>query len=144
MASGKSNYLSNALLNHTLGGNTGGQSYTAPATVYIALWTATLSASSTGSTAGEVSGSGYARVAVANTTAQWAATSTEQKTNVNSIAFPANSGANGAWGTITYMAICDAATNGNILYFGALTASKNPNASDVPTFTASSIVITEA
>lgn len=141
MAGGKSNYLSNALLNHVLGGSTGGESYTTPSTVYVGLWTAALSAASTGSTAGEVSGTGYARAAVSNTTTSFAHTSSQSKTNVSPIAFPQ---AGGAWGTITNFAVLDAVSAGNVLYWGPLSASVSPVLNDVPTFAASQLTVTES
>jgi len=141
----KSDYLENKYLDWLLRG----QTFTPPATVYIALYTANPSDSGGGT---EVSGGSYARVAVASSLANWAGTqgagttaassgSGGQTSNNNVITFPAPT-AN--WGVITGMAIMDAASGGNELYWSALTANKTVNNGDAaPTFPAGSLTITE-
>ena len=62
--------------------------------------------------------------------------------NINEQAFAAASG--GSWGTVTHFAIFDAATAGNLLFHGILTASKTVNDGDVFRFTATSLSITLA
>ncbi len=109
----KSDYLENALLDHVLGGG----DYTRPATVYVGLWTAALDDTSDGSTAGEVSGGSYARVAVTNNATNWPAAASGAKSNGTAITFPQ---ATADWGTVTYFAILDAATAGNVLYWRVL------------------------
>jgi hypothetical protein len=108
--SGVSDYLENQLLDHLLGRTT----YTAPATVYVGLWSVALSDASTGSTAGEVSGGGYSRVAVTNDTNQWPAASGGLKANASSVVFPS---ATSNWGTVRTVAILDAPSAGNLLFF---------------------------
>ena len=115
MASGLSDYFEDAVLAHLFGG----VALTNPATHYIGLWTATLSDSSTGSTAGEPSGGSYARVAVTNNTSNWDTVSGGATANTNLIAFPM---ATAAWGTITYVGICDASSAGNMIAWGQLTS----------------------
>ncbi len=102
-------YLEAALLNHVFR-NT---AYASPATVYVGLFTA-----APGETGGgtEVSGGAYARQA-----ATFGAPSGGQVSNSADINFPV---ATANWGTITHIAIFDAVTAGNMLVYGALSASK--------------------
>lgn len=139
MAGSKSNYLSIKLLDHVLGDT----AYTAPATVYIGLWTSGLEDEATGSTSGQPSGGSYARAAVTNNTTNWpnaTGTTTALKQNGTSIAFPT---ATGAWGTITQFALLDAATLGDILFWGTLTTSKIIGNGDTASFSAFALSITE-
>lgn len=127
-----SNYLENKLQDHVLGG----PDYARPATVYVALFTA--DPGETGAT-GEVSGGSYARAAVTNNSTNWPAASGGVKSNGTTITFPT---ATASWGTITHMAIFDAATAGNMLYHGALSASKTVGNGDTFDFPAGNISIT--
>ena len=132
----KSNYLENKLLDYVFGKT----AFDPPGTIYAGLWTATLDDASTGATAGEVAGSGYARVAIVNGTADWDAASGGTKSNTNVVNF----GTAGAdWGTVTDFALLDANSEGNILYFGALTASKVISNGDSATIAAGALDITE-
>lgn len=131
-----SDYLEAAVLNATLRG----VAYTSPTTVYVSAHTAapTDAAPSTG----ESGGTSYARVAVTASTANWAAPSTGGLTdNVNAITFP-TAGSN--WGTITHVAVWDAASAGNCLYHGALTTSKAVNTGDTLQIAAGALDITLA
>jgi hypothetical protein len=99
-----------------------GVAFTAPAT-YIALFTAAPSDAGGGT---EVSGGSYARVLVNPTggaSPTWdACTATGGLiTNTHAITFAQ---ATAAWGTVTHIGIFDALTVGNLLWHGALTASK--------------------
>lgn len=137
MASGKSAYLSNAMLNGVLGGS----AFSLPGTVYIALSTAAFTASATGSAMTEVSGSGYTRVAVTNNSANWPAASGGSKSNGAVFTFPA---ASGAWGTVTSMYIVDAVSGGNALYGADLTASRVVNSGDTASFASGAVVVQES
>ncbi len=76
----------------------------------------------------EVTGTSYARVAVAASTAQWSAHgATGPASNVNAITFPQ---AGGSWGTASHAFIADASSGGNLLYYQALSASKAIAAND--------------
>lgn len=101
-------YLENKLLDHSLGTNT----FTKPTAVYLGLFTA---APGEGGGGTEVSGGGYARQAVT-----FAAASGGTTSNSADITFPT---ATANWGTITHVALFDASTGGNMLYYGALTSS---------------------
>lgn len=138
MASGKSNYLRNAIVDLVLGQGT----FVPPATVYVALSTAAWSASTTGTTlaASEPSGSGYERVAVTNTSSVWPAAAAGSKSNSSAIAFP---NALGSWGAIQSFYVVDAATGGNVLYGGDLYTARTIQAGDLATFGAGQLNVTE-
>jgi hypothetical protein len=129
----KSNYLENAILNHVLGG----QTYTPPATVYVALFTVAPGEAGGGT---EVSGGGYSRVAVANNTTNWPTTTSGQKSNANAITFPQ---ATANWGTIVAWGLFDAATGGNLLYYGDVSPSRAVNSGDTAQFAAGALTFTE-
>jgi len=113
---------------------------TGPTNLYFALLTAAPSDTGGGT---EVTGGSYARVTVAANTTNFdntqqanttAVSSGNTGTTRNSIAvtFPAPS-AN--WGVVSHFAIYDASTTGNLLFWGALTASKTINNGDAaPSF----------
>lgn len=118
--SAASNYLENKLLDHTL--RYGTAPYTGVSTVYIGLFT---SADSTGATAAnleagtltnEVSGNNYSRQS-----ATFDAASGGSSSNSGNITFTASGG---NWGTITHVAVMDASTTGQVLFYGALTTAK--------------------
>lgn len=136
MAGSKSNYLENAILNAVLGG----PSFSLPGTVHIALSSAAYSESATGASMTELSGAGYSRVAVTNNATNWPAASGGQKSNGTAITFGV---ATGDWLTIQSFYICDAATNGNILYGGDLATARTVLSGDSCSFGIGAIVITE-
>ncbi len=120
-----SDYLENAVIDQLFRG----QAFAAPANLYIALFTAAPTAAGGGT---EVSGGGYARAAVASSLANWAGTQgagtvaassgTSGTTSNNAqINFPTPTA---AWGTVVAMGIFDAATGGNLLFFGNLSQSQ--------------------
>jgi len=129
MADAKTDYLEDALLNHVLR-NT---SYTSPATVYVALYTVAPTDVGGGT---EVSGFGYARQAVT-----FAAPVSGTCANSGAVTFPQASG--GAWGTIVAMGIFDAATSGNLLYYGNLTTAKVVGDGDQISFPNGSLTVSE-
>lgn len=102
--------------------------FSKPAGVYVALYTAAPTDAGGGT---EVSGGGYARVQHGPSDATWTAPTTGGLTqNIGDVEFPSPVGAN--WGTVTHFGIFDAATVGNLVYWGALTASKVINDGDGP------------
>lgn len=138
MSGSKSDYLEAKLLDHVLGATT----YTPPSTVYIALFTASPSDSG-GGTEVSTSGTSYARVAVTNNTTNWpnaSGTSPTSKSNGTTFTFPT---ATADWGTIVAMAIFDASTSGNMLYWATLNASKLVSNGDTASFSNSTITVTE-
>lgn len=114
MADNKTDYLEAALLNHVLRGSTGGTAFTQPAAIYIALYTVGPSDTG-GGTEVSSSGTGYARQQVT-----FGAPSGGACANTNDIVFPKSLA---AWGTVTHFALLDAASGGNMLYHGPLSAS---------------------
>lgn len=129
----KSNYLENILLDEVLGGD----DYTPPATVYIALFTSAPSDSGGGT---EVSGGSYARVAVTNNATNWPAASAGVKQNGTDVTFAQ---ATAGWGTVVAFAVFDAGSSGNMLYWGALTASRTVAINDTVSFPTGSLTFTE-
>lgn len=116
-ASGKSNYLISKLLNQIFNAT----AYTFPSTSYFRLWTTTLTAASTGSSGTEAAYTSYAAVAETNNATNFSTSSSGSAiTNNVAITWPANTGASE---TETFLAICDASTAGNILYWGSITST---------------------
>lgn len=126
MADAKSNYLENLVLDWVLGGSTP----TRPAARYLALFTA-----APGETGGgtEATGGSYARQTVAFAAA--ASGSSSNSADVNFTGMPA--------ATITHFGIFDASTAGNLLYYGAFTASKTVNSGDTLTVPSGSLTVSE-
>jgi hypothetical protein len=126
-----SNYLEDALINHILRNTP----YTSPGTsIYVALFTGDPLEDASGP---EVSGGSYARVQVT----AWDAPVDGLTQNTNEIAFPQ---ATAVWGLITHVAIFDAATLGNMLFKGALTASKQIDSGDTFKFPAGDLDVSLA
>lgn len=132
----KSDYLENEILDHILGG----ADYSRPATLYLALLTAAPTDASTGSTITEATYTGYARVAITNNATNFPAASGGAKSNGTEIAFAE---CTAGTSTVTHWALLDAATLGNILYWGALTTSKDISTGDTPKVAVGDLDITE-
>ena len=132
MAGSKTDALEARILDHLFKG-AATPALAALSTVYVALYTAVPSDGGAGT---EVTGSGYARVAVA--AAAWTRTGSSISNNAE-VAFPQVTGS--AYTAVGW-AIMDAATVGNQLYWGD-TASTTMNVGDVPRFAPSAITITE-
>lgn len=138
-----SNYLENKLVDFLFRG----VSYTPPATLYVALCTSAPTDSSTGSTITEVTGGNYARQAITSNASNWfttggdnAATSSGTNgTTGNSVAILWNSATWSA--TVTDVAICDALTGGNVLFYSTLQASKTIAVTDSLSFAINSLTI---
>ena len=110
-----SDFLELKILEHTLGIT----EYTQPSTVYLALFTTDPTDAGTGT---EVSGGGYARQSIA-----WNTPASGATTNSADVTFPQ---ATGNYGTVTHIGIYDASSAGNLLYHGALSASKSVETND--------------
>lgn len=141
--SAASNYLEDKLLDHTL--RYGTAPYTAPSTVYVALFSDSGSAASaalesgtsgTGSTADwgyfEINNGSYIRQSV--TFAAAGATTTGTITTNATVSFPvatADYDTAGATGNVvTHIALMDAQSGGNVLFYGTLTTSKTVSSGD--------------
>lgn len=86
------------------------------------------------------SGTNYARKAVArNVTTNWDAPASRATQNTNAITFNTPSG---SWGTVSHFGIFDAATSGNLLFYGSLSQSKTIGGTDpAPSFAAGALDI---
>jgi hypothetical protein len=120
----------------------GKQSYTVPSTIYAGICTGCTSA---GVVTGEptIGSYGYTRVAVTNSdiSTTWGAASSGVKANANStIQFGTVTGT--AWGTLTVLFFSDAASGGNILWYGNLTSSLVTAVGMTPYIAANNLTIT--
>lgn len=125
-------YLADALLNETLRAT----NFAPPATVYLALFTS--NPGEGGSQTGEVTGGSYARQAVTFGVPVDNAPNGRKCTNSSTVTFPT---ATANWGVITHVGIMDASSAGNMLYYGALDASKTINATDTFSMPAGNLVV---
>lgn len=119
---GISNYGAQQILQHILKI----AAMTVPTHIYIAASTA--DPTRTGSGLAEPVGNAYARVQMDNWTWNGGALRAE---DASIIQFPT---ATGSWGTITYVAIYDAASGGNLLFSAALQSAKTINSGDTLSF----------
>ena len=124
-----SNYLENKVLDYVLRD----QADWAPAAVYLSLHTADPTDAGTGA---ECSGGSYARQAITFNAAHATAgtidnSSVEEFTNMPAC-------------TVSHIGVWDAASSGNLLFFGAVTASKAVGAGDTISLSAGSLDITLA
>ena len=124
------NYLETKILDHIVGKT----SYTMP-TVYVGLSTADPTDGASG--LAEPSSGSYARVATAG--GDWNAAASGAIDNANEITFPE---ATGSWGTITHLALFDAASGGNMIAHGALASSTAVENGDIASFAAGALDIT--
>lgn len=115
--SAASDYLENKLLDHTLR-NT---AFAQPSALYLGLFTADTGLEANSPSA-EVSGGSYARKTVT-----FAAASSGSAATNASVTFDT---ATANWGTITHVAVMDASTSGNVLFWGAVTTSKTIESGD--------------
>jgi hypothetical protein len=111
-----SNYLENALINGTLRATT----FTAPANIYVGLFTSDPTDAGTGS---EVSGGSYARKEIT-----FAAPNNGVTESNADVTFDT---ATASWGTISFVALYDALTGGNLLYHTALDIPKVIDTNDI-------------
>lgn len=132
MAGSKTDAFEARLLDHIFkGGAT--PALSALSTVYVAMYTAVPSDPAAGT---EVSGSGYARQAVA--AAGWTRTTSSIANNAE-VAFPQVTGS--AY-TVVGWAIMDALSAGNQLYWGDCTSTVM-NVGDIPRFAPSALTVSE-
>lgn len=106
----KSDFLENALLNHVLGGG----DYARPANVFLGLFTVAPTDAGGGT---EVSGGSYARRSVTNNSTNFPAASGGSKSLAVQQDFVQ---ATADWGTVVAFGLFDAASSGNLLYWGWL------------------------
>jgi len=128
---GFSNYLRNELLDHLFGKDT----YSSPSNIYVALSTTAPSGDGSGVT--EPSGNGYARASTDS--ADWSSASSFEIQNTSEISFPESTG---SWGTITHFVLYDAASGGNMLAYGSLSASQSVAAGKTARFSSGALSVT--
>ena len=140
-----SDYLENKLIDHVFRGT----AYSAPPTLYLGLLTSAASDVGGGTEVSSLT-STYARVPMVANTTLWSGTNAYGFTGTSSgtsgntaniipITFASP---NTNWGLVTSFGIYDAATAGNLLFYGNLNISKNINNGDAaPSFTANSLII---
>jgi hypothetical protein len=111
-----SDYAENELLDHLLG--TG--AYTMPTTVYVGLSTGSFGDDNSGT---ELTGNNYSRQSIS-----FGAAASGTASNDAAVEFSA---ATGSWGVVSHFGLFDAASAGNLLIHGALTASKTIETGDI-------------
>jgi hypothetical protein len=120
--SAASNYLENKVLDHVLTAT----AYTQPAARYLGLFKNTSGNAAAnlenGTLTDEISGGAYGRQIVA-----FAAASNGTSATNATVTFPA---ATANWGTVTHVAVMDAASAGNVLFWGAVTTPKTIETGD--------------
>jgi hypothetical protein len=122
-AGSKSFYLSNKVIGEYFGG----VAFAAPANVYLALCTTTPTDASTGTSIVETDYASYARTQIGtgnNQTDAWNAptgSTTATVTNKNAITAPTATGP--STNPLLAVAVCDAATVGNMLVWGTITST---------------------
>lgn len=136
-----SNYLADKVLNHVA--RTG--SWTKPTNLYFALASADLTAANVTANELPIGTGGYARATVAVADAQWNAPATSGAyrviTNVNAINFgTASANLNGS-NPIGFIGIYDAATAGNLLYYGTISTPRAVLSGDPITIAAGAVQI---
>lgn len=123
-----SDYLEAELLDHVFKRDAG---YTQPSNLYIALSTA--NPGDDGAGLAEPSGNGYARQ-LCNA---WDRTA-NQVSNTSDVTFDE---ATGSWGTITYFAVFDALSGGNMLGSGAVSPSQAVVSGNTVVFKANQLTV---
>lgn len=117
--SAASDYLEDKLLDHVLG-NT---AFSQPSNIYLALFTADTGLEANSPSAEiSTSGTAYGRQSVS-----FAASSSGSASTSATVTFSA---ATANWGTVTHVAVMDASTSGNVLFYGAVTTSKTIESGD--------------
>jgi hypothetical protein len=140
--SAASNFLEERVLNHVLTAT----AYTQPSQRFLALFTNTSGNAATNLEAGTLtdeistSGTAYARQA-ATFNAASAAGGVTSSTTAATITFPT---ATANWGSVTHVAVMDAATGGNVLFWGAVTTAKTIESGDTFQVTAGNLAISLA
>ena len=163
--SAASDYLEDKLLDHGLNFGNGsltvgsGRGYTPPATVYVALFAdsgsgvaAALESNTSGTAATskfgyyEINNGSYARQTI--TFANAGASTTGTIRSNATVSFPvatANYQTAGSTGqVVTHLALMDASTSGNVLFYGALTTSKTVSSGDQFTISSGNLSISLA
>ena len=124
-----SDYAENAILNHVLGTS----AYTFDGSVWLSLHTADPTDAGSGA---EVSGGSYARQAIVFSSASCTGGSTSNSTAEEFTNMPV--------ATVTHIGIWDSVTGGNLLFHGAVSASKTVASGDTISVAAAAVTVTLA
>jgi len=123
--------------------NSPGSAYTAPTTLYLGLFLNTSGNASTNLEAGTLTdevptagGTGYLRQTVTFGAAASGVCATDA-----TVTFPA---ATANWGTVTHVAVLDASTAGNVLFYGQVTTAKTIETGDTFQVTSGNLTVTLA
>lgn len=136
--SAASNYLENAVLDHVLGNTT----YTPAVRRYLGLFTNDSTNAAANLEAGTLTdevttvGSAYIRKEIT-----FDAASGGSAASAATVTFDA---ATANWGTITHVAVLDAETSGNVLFWGAVTTAKTIETGDTFQVSAGNLTISLA
>jgi len=139
--SASSNYVEDRTLDFWLKANS--QSSTAPTTVYVALFNTDDSTGATaelleaGTLTTECTGGGYTRQAVT-----FGTISNGSVSNSGNLTW--TTATDGNWSTITHVAVMDASSAGNVLFYGALDTAREILQDDTFQITSGSLTITLA
>ena len=106
-----------------------------PAQYYIGLSTTAPNVGGSGVTEPSTSGTGYARVALSSLSAP----SNGVIKNGSAVTFNESLK---SWGAVTHYVVYDAATGGNLLFYGALSSSKTIDPETILTLRANELTIT--
>ena len=139
--SAASDYLENELLDHVLDA----AAFSSPTNVYLALFTADTNLETNNPTAEcQTPGvDGYTRATLSFATATGGSSATDAAATVGPCT-------NSNWGTITHIAVVDHATNTtwgtnvNVLFYGAVTASKTIDVGDTFQISSGNLTVTLA
>lgn len=126
-----------------VGDATGLQASGTAGSLYIALFTS--DPGETGSVAGEATYTGYARKAVARSTAEWTTSASApnyQVTNDNDITFAQCTGGSNSIGWFGIMK-AGTASVADMLYYGALDTTRTVDTGVTPKFAAGALVVKE-
>tara|TARA_R110000764_G_scaffold227597_2_gene317795 strand:- start:11360 stop:11761 length:402 start_codon:yes stop_codon:yes gene_type:complete len=126
-----SDYIENKIADDLFGRT----SYTIPSTFYLALYTVAPTDTGGGT---EATGGSYARVTVTNNTTNFPSAVGGLKKLATEAVFPT---ATGSWGTIVAVGLLDAASGGNLVLHGTLTASRTIATGDSPKFAADTLTV---
>jgi hypothetical protein len=142
MSGSKSFYLSKKALEEAAGG----VAFSAPGHVYVALCTTLPDDTSTGTTIVETDYASYARTEIGTANDQSTAwntatgSTTATVTNKAAVTFPAATGASS--NPIVGIAVVDASTVGNVLYWASVTSTPIANG-DTPKINAAALTLVE-
>lgn len=129
-----SNYLETAILNSLFGKTSDLGALASAPTIYVALCESAPTDTTTGSTLDESGYTSYARVSTV--AGDWNSASAGALDNANTITFPTSTGGTSL---VTHFALVDASSNGNVLVYGALNASKTIDSGDTASFAAGAL-----